>query len=213
MTRSIPGPTIRLAVVAALVFGLAIGLAGCGGSKNSSTSPATPAAPVASTTAPTAKQQLSLAQAALETSVPDAKLLLVAAGSAITPTAPADWQYLFGSPKTGVTWAVLMQNGKATAMRYGTAQLSAKQWAQVPSTDQWKIDSDVAHTAALSIYPGAKPESPYIIGFVTYIPPTAKSVQTPAMTWSISFQPDTRGSSPSSTVNVSAVTGKATFAK
>jgi hypothetical protein len=211
MTRSTLGPTLRLAVVAALVLGLAIGLAGCG-SKGSSTSP-TSTAPAASTSGPTAKQQLSLAQSALATSVPDAKLLLVAAGSAITATMPPDWQYLFGSPKTGDTWAVLIQNGKATSMKYGTAQLTAKQWAQVPTPDQWKIDSDVAHTKALAIYPGAKPETPYIIGFVTYIPPTAKQVQTPAMTWSISFDPTTKGSAPTTTVNVSAVTGAASFPK
>ena len=209
MTRSIPGPTIRLAVVAALVLGLAIGLAGCGGSKTSST----PVAPVTTPAAPTAKAQLALAQSSLSTTAPDAKLLLVAAGSAITPTSPPEWQYLFGSPKTGVTYAVLIQGGKATSMRYGTAQLSKKDWDAVPGPDQWKVDSDAAHTKALSVYPGATPESPYIIGFVTFIPPSAKNVKTPAMTWSISFDPTTKGSSPTSTVQVNAETGAAGFAK
>lgn len=205
-----PNSLVRFAVVAALALGLSISLAGCGGSKSSSTT----TSPTATTAAVlTAKQGLPLAAATLTTTAPDAKLLLVAAGGAITPTTPPVWQYLFGSPKTGTTYVALVRGGKASVLKYGTTKLSAAEWAAVPAADAWKIDSDAAVAKALSVYPGGTKDTAYILGFVAYIPKAEVNPRTKAMVWSVSFDPTSRGKSATSTVNVDAVTGAASLAK
>jgi hypothetical protein len=219
MSRTFHTPAIRLALVLALALGLTAGLTGCGKSGSSSSSSSSTASSTASTTstttlpAKTAKEALPLAVSALSTTMPDAKLLLVAAGQVVTPSTPPVWQYLFGSPKSGTTYAVIVENGKATTMKYGTANLAAAEWAAIPTTYAWKIDSDKAVAQAMTVYPGAKKSTAYILGFVTYIPKSDTKVRTPAMTWSVSFDPATKGKSATSTVDVSAVTGAAALAK
>ena len=87
MSRSLPTRTIRLAVVTALVFVLAAGLAGCSKSSSSSSTPSSSTAST-QTTAPvaavTAMKGLPLAVSALSTTMPEGKLLLVAS-SAVRP--------------------------------------------------------------------------------------------------------------------------------
>ena len=212
MSRPVTNSAVKLAVVAALALGLTIGLAGCGGTKTSSTPTATTKNATATVTM-TAKQAFPLAHATLTTTAPDAKLLLVAAGGAITPTVPPVWQYLFGDPKTGTTYVAIVRAGKASSLKYGTTQLSDKEWAAVPATDAWKIDSDAAVAKARTVYPEATDSTAYILGFVSYIPKAEKSVQTPPMVWSVSFDPSSRTTSSTSTVNVDAVTGAASLAK
>ena len=216
MSRSLPTRTIRLAVVTALVFVLAAGLAGCGKSNSSSNSPSSSSAST-QTTAPvaavTAKQGLPLAVSALSTTMPEGKLLLVASSAVITPQAPPTWQYLFGSPKTNLTYVVVLKDGKASAIKYGKADLSASEWKAVPSTDAWKIDSDAALAKASAVYKNAKKDTAYILGFVSYVPKSAAKSKTPAMTWSVSFDPSTRGTAETSTVDVNIETGVAGFAK
>jgi len=211
MSRPATNTIIKLAVVAALALGLTIGLAGCGGSKTATTTP-TPASTVATGTM-TAKQALPLAVSALATTAPNAKLLLVAAGGAITPTVPPVWQYLFGDPKTGTTYVAIVQKGKATSLKYGSTKLSQAEWNAVPALDAWKIDSDAAVAKALTVYPEGTAKTAYILGFVTYIPKAEKTVLTPPMVWSVSFDPTSRTKSATSTINVNAVTGVAALAK
>lgn len=211
MSRPVTNSVIRLAVVAALALGLITGLAGCGGTKTATTTK--PAGSTTATPSVTAKAALPMAESTLSTTAPDAKLLLVASGSAITPTTAPVWQYLFGDPKTGTTYVAIVRNGKASSLKYGTTELSQKEWDAVPATDAWKIDSDAAVAKARTVYTEATDKTAYILGFVSYIPKAEKDVQTPAMTWSISFDPSSRTKSATATVNVSAVDGTASFAK
>jgi hypothetical protein len=98
-------------------------------------------------------------------------------------------------------------------MKYGTANLGAAEWNAIPTNADWKIDSDKAVVQARTVYPGAKDSTAYILGFVTYIPKSDTKVRTPAMTWSVSFDPSSKGSSATSTVDVNAVSGAAALAK
>ncbi len=206
MSRSIIARIAGLAT-AVLALTLVVGLAGC--SKGSSGTPSN--APVG---ALTAKQTLPTAVSALATKAPDAKLLLVTTARIVTATETPVWQYLFGSPKTGQTYSVAVMAGKALAQDYGSAGLVGKEWDVVPPVDQWKVDSDVAIEKARAVYAaGGKKDAAYIIGMVTYVPKSATKSKLQAMVWSVSFDPTTRGTAPTSTVNVNAITGAAAFAK
>jgi hypothetical protein len=198
-------PVARRALLAALGMMLVAGIAGC-----SKTQP--PAAPVIPA-ATTAKQDLPAAVAALATIAPDAKLLIVTASSVITSSTPPQWQYLFGVPKTGATYFVAVKNGKGTASKYGSANLSKNEWAQIPPISAWKIDSDAAYSKARSVYLDSTKDTAYILGFVTYVPKAAKGVKSSSMTWSVTFDPASRAGAPTSTVEVNAATGATAFAK
>jgi len=197
----------HLGIVLALALVLAAGaLAGCSNSTPaSSTSAPKPAAM-------TAKDAYAIAITAVATSAPDGKLLVCQAADTITATSTPIWEYLIGSPKTNKVYAVLVQNGKPQASEYGSAGLSPAEWAAVPAADAWKIDSPEAHDKALTVYPSGKTAA-YFMGFVTYVPKSAAKGASKQMTWIVSFDPASKGSETTSTVNVDMATGAASLAK
>jgi hypothetical protein len=180
-------------------------LAGCGtsGSTTTGTSPAD---------TQTAKKALAVAMSTLATTAPDGKLLVGQSGGAITATSTPTWSFLIGSPKSDKIYAVMVVNGKGQWQEYGSAGLSKTEWAAVPSTDAWKIDSNVAHANAIALHTDAKNAS-YILGFVTYVPKSAGATKTQAMKWFVSFDPASQGKASTSTVDVDMSTGAASFAK
>lgn len=193
--------TTRHALVGlALVLLLALGaIAGC-------TKSSTP------TTSSSAKSAFTLAMSALSTAAPDGKLLVTQAADTLTPTSTPSWEFLVGSPKTNVIYAVTVKDGKAQFQEYGTAGLSAAEWDAVPSADAWKVDSPEARAKALTIYPNGKSAN-YYMGFVTYVPKSAGDTTTKPMTWIVTFDPASQGSAPTTTVNVDVGTGAAAYAK
>jgi hypothetical protein len=200
MSRRLP---TRLTVAASVaMFMLAAGLlAGC------AQTPATTAAGGA-----TAQAGLKAAQSALSTTAPDAKLLVVQTAQAVSPTATPVWGYLFGSPSTDKTYVVYLSNGKSMGMQeYGTSGLSAADWKKVPSSDAWKVDSDVALSKAWALTGTSGNPPAYLMGFMTFKPKTDTSTVEPFV-WSVQFDPGTSGG-PAKAYNVNATTGAASVAK
>jgi nitrous oxide reductase accessory protein NosL len=188
----------------ALIVALTVAvLAGCGGSK--ATQPSAP-------TGVTAKTALATAMSAVATQAPDGKVLVVQTVQPVTAAAPPTWEFLIGSPKTSVIYAVRVQDGRAQAQKYATANLTPAEWAAVPSNDMWKIDSDAALAKALAVYPNGKTVA-YLPGLVTYVPKSAGSSNARPMKWIIMFDPASKGSAATSTVDVNATTGEAALAK
>lgn len=197
---------VRIALAIALVLALG-GLAGCGSNttadKSSTTRP---------TSTTTAKSALKIAISSLSTTAPDGKLLVAQTAGPVTTSSTPVWEFLIGSPKTDVIYAVVVQQGKGQFEEYGKANLSADEWKLVPTTDAWKFDSDVAHEKAVGVYPSGK-NAAYVAGFVTYIPKDAETPDAKAMTWTFNFDPATKGKATTSTVNVSMTSGEASLAK
>ena len=193
----------------ALVLVLAIGaLAGCGGSSGTATtgsgsSPADTA---------TAKKAFAVAVSTLSTAAPDGKLLVAQVGGAVTSTSTPTWEFLIGSPKTDVIYAVSVSAGKGQFQEYGKAGLSAAEWAAVPAPEAWTIDSNTAHQKAVGVHPQGKAAA-YVMSFVTYVPKSAKGANAKPMTWDVVFDPAAQGSAPTSTVEVNMTTGTAAYAK
>ncbi len=188
-----------VALVLAAAVGLGALLAGC-----------TTPTPTGGTTA---KANLPVAQATLTTTAPDAKLLVVQTIGVASATSTPSWGYLFGSPKTNKLYVVAVQNGKTSTQEYGTAKLSAQEWAAVPGTvDKWQVDSDVAHQKAAEKYGAQGATSPYIMGFVTYIPKTSTSTAEPYV-WSVTFDPEKTGNAKARTFDVNATDGTVKAAK
>jgi len=195
---------LELAAVFAIAIMVVAALGGC--KKSESTTTTAPGAL-------TAKSALPLAMSAVETSAPDAKLLLVQSRDVINTTSTPVWQFLIGSPKTDTIYAVTVESGEANAQVYGTADLSAEEWAAVPSADEWKIDSDEAHTAALKALNDGTEETAYLMGFVTYVPKSNTSTNVKPMFWNISFNPDEITKAETNTVEVNVTSGEATVPK
>lgn len=194
MTRA---RTSVLALIASLVLVTAL-LVACSGNA---------APPVKE--GPTALDNLGAARSALSTTAPDAKLLLVQTAQAVTPTATPVWAFLFGSPASDKTYVVYATGGKTMgAQVYGTAGLSKDEWAKVPGTDEWKVDSDAAYKKALAIS-GAKGEpAAYGMGFVTYKPQSSTSTIRPFV-WAVQFDPGKSGAT-TRAIDVDANTGATT---
>jgi hypothetical protein len=203
---------LRLGLALAIV--LAIGaLAGCGPSKPAeSTTTKTPVAPAAPTVVLTAKQAYAIAISSLTSSMPDGKLLVAQVATPVTATSTPVWEFLIGSPKTDKIVAIMVPNGQVQAQPYGTANLKAAEWASIPTTATWKIDSDTAVAKALVVHPGGK-SAGYFLGFVTYVPKAKVTADSKTMEWIISFDPKAQGKAPTSTVHVNLNTGVAAFAK
>lgn len=159
----------------------------------------------------TALDGLKLAQSAVSTMAPDAKLLLVQNGQVMTATSTPVWDYILGSPKTDKLYAVVVQGGVPQAQEYGTANLGTE-WPNVPAVDVIKIDSNEALAKAKTVYPNAKDDTMYAMGLITYIPKSGNS-QAKAMTWYVQFDPSTQGKLATATVEVNATTGAAALAK
>jgi len=174
-------------------------LAGCG--KQAATPTVTPP-----TTAASAKTGFPAAVSAISTTAPDAKLLVVQSATAISTTGTPVWSYLFGSPKTGKTYQVIVLSGKAIrTTEYGTADLTPAQWAQVPPVDKWKINSPEAYEKARATA-NANPSSAYTMGFLMFLPPTAVGSKTKPLTWYVSFDPQTSNAT-TGTVGIDITTG------
>jgi hypothetical protein len=189
-------------LIAALVLSAAA-LVGC-----SKKEPAKPAVSAGATVL----DGLAKAQSALSTTAPDAKLLVVQTAQASPTTATPDWIYLFGSPKTGRTYAVYVANGKSMgAQEYGSAGLTDAEWAKVPKTGPWTVDSDDALKKAL-VASGAKgTPNAYVMGLMTFKPSTDTSTIEPYV-WNVQFDPGSSGAA-TGTISVDAKTGAATVAK
>jgi len=157
--------------IACAALGLALLVtAGCG--NETAEKPATTSA------TDTALRGLPIAESALETMAPDAKLLVVTTPEAVTSTATPVWGYLFGSPKTDGTYIVYVRGGAVMdAAEYGEAGLDEKQWSEVPDTTDWKIDSNEAYDKAVSAS-GAEGTPPYYMGLQTYVPKSETDTQT-----------------------------------
>lgn len=186
---------VTLALACALVTAL---LTGCGSSKGDVVE-----------AGQTARDNLGAARSALATSAPDARLLELYLAEAATPTSKLGWVFVFGSPGTDKIYFVHTSEGKLlTSQEAGEAGLSADEWADVPGTDAWKIDSDEAYSKALEAS-GAKgtPDS-YMMGMMTYRFSTDTSTVEPFV-WRVRFTPGASGAT-TSAIDVDATTGKAT---
>jgi hypothetical protein len=188
----------RIALLVALVLGMAA-VAGC----------TAKTADTAVKSGATALGSLPAARSALATAAPDAKLLVVQTAEAVESTATPVWAYLFGSPSTDKTYLVYVANGVSMggAQEYGEAGLQASEWAQVPGTDAWKIDSDAAYAKALAISGAKGVPNAYMMGMLTYKSATDTSTVQPFV-WNVLFDPGESGAT-SSTINVNAGTGAA----
>lgn len=196
----------RIAGVAAVLCMALVLAASLGGCKKATSSTNTPAVA-------TAQSEFKVAQTALATAAPDAKLLLVQTAQVVTATSTPIWEYIVGSPSSDKLYAVVVQKGVPQAQEYGTANLG-KEWASVPASDTWKIDSDQALAKAKTVYPNAKDGTLYAMGLITYIPKSAvPKAGSKTMTWFVQFDPSTRGNLSTSTVEVNATTGEASLAK
>jgi len=176
-----------------------VAVAGCGGSDAAENTPQ-PAAG-----GNTAKSFLPLAQSALSTMAPDAKLLVVQTAQSVTETGTPVWAYLFGSPSKDLTFAVYVADGKIMqAGEYSQGGLTKEQWDEIPAVTEWKIDSDKALEAALAA--ANADTKTYNMGMQTWVPNAESTTQTAeALTWYIYLGEET-----SAPVQVDARTGKVT---
>lgn len=201
MTQKRTAQHIRIGLALALVLSLGA-FAGCTGAKTAGT-------PASSSSA---KSAFALAISSLSTTAPDGKLLVGQTSEALTATSTPSWEFLIGSPKTNVIYAVQVKDGKVQSSQYGSAGLKADEWALVPAPSAWKIDSPEAHTKALTVYPNGK-NAGYFMGFVTYVPKSATTASAKPMTWIVSFDPASQGQIATNTVNVDMGTGATALAK
>jgi len=200
MIQARTGRATKILVILAGVLMMALLVVGCGKDEATTTAPA----------GDTALESLTVAQSALSTIAPEAKLLLVQTAESVSGTASPVWAYLFGSPTDDKTYVVYVVDGAVmSAGEYGTAGLPEDEWPLVPDATSWKIDSDVAYTNALEAA-GLSGNPPYSMGMITYIPSAEASTTTSIpFTWYISIEPAASGDATTS-VQVDAKTGEAT---
>lgn len=155
----------------------------------------------------TARSELTVAQSALSTAAPDAKLLVVQTAEPVTATATPSWAYLFGSPSTDKTYIVYVSEGQVLgAQEYGTAGLPKGEWQSVPETGAWSVDSDAAYRKARETSDLEDPDA-YEMGMLTYVPRSeAATATTKTLTWYVTL----RSGTGTATVLVDAKTGAAT---
>lgn len=163
-------------------------------------------------TGKTAMGSLAVAKSALSTMAPDAKLLVIQTGQAVTTTATPVWGYIFGSQKTGDAYIVYVSNGVSMgAQDLGSAGLKASEWAKIPGTSAWKVDSDAAYTKAVAASGAHGTPNAYIMGFETYKAASDTSTIEPFV-WLVQFDPGTSGAT-TNTVTVDTRTGAASISK
>ena len=143
--------------------------------------------------ASTALGSLEVAESALSTTVPDARLLIVQMMASSTPTGTPQWAYLFGSPSTDMAYLVYTTDGEImTSMEYGSVGLSADEWADVPETKAWRIDSDAAYEKALAVSGATGDPAGYFMGLMMY--KTAEDTSTvEPLQWNVWFDPGASG--------------------
>jgi hypothetical protein len=197
-------------VVVALSAAALVGCSNATSATGSSSSSSAASGAAVATSGTTALGNLGAAVSSLSTTAPDAKLLVVQTAQAVTPTGTPVWAYLFGSPSTDKTYVVYSTNGMSMgAQLYGTAGLSAADWAKVPGTGTWKVDSDAALAKALTASKASGQPARYIMGFTTYKPVDSTSTALPFV-WNV--QIDTSGTvgAVAAGFDVDARTGKTT---
>lgn len=191
--------TIVLAMLLALA--LVTVITGCGKKDDTTTT----------ATGTSAKGQLSVAESALSTMAPDAKLLIVQTASGTPTTATPVWAYLFGSPTSNKTYVVYASDGQVMgASEYGVLEMAEDEWASVPGADEMKIDSDEAYTKALAASGAKGDPNAYMMGIMMFKPKEDTSTIEP-LTWQVQFDPGDSGAT-TSTVEVDAKTGAASIA-
>lgn len=158
-----------------------------------------------------ALDNLAAAESAVTTLAADTKLLVVQAPSASTSGADPLWVFLFGSPETGQMYSVSIVNGIVmNTAPAGAAPLESAEWASVPETAEWEVDSDEAYEAALDAAELEGTPTGYAMVLETYVPASAPAE--PAVTafvWYVTFtMPDADAESP--VIAVDARTGEAT---
>ncbi len=194
--------SILLGMILAASVAVALMLSGCGGDSTEATTPE----------GMTALQALQVAKKSIEPVAPDAKLLIVTTAQVVEPTATPVWQFLLGSPKTNMTYAVIVNEGQPMASPYTTATLTPGQWAALPDVADIKIDSDEAHRKALKAYPDGS-DHIYVINLATGEPGVPTSGLTTPMSWVVMFDPTRASGEQTSTVQIDASTGKVTIPK
>lgn len=174
----------KIFVVAATAAVLLLVLTACGGEEPAKTETTAPAPAGA-----TALASITAAESALSTMAPDARLLIVQTAEVVTATSTPVWAYLFGSPESDMSYLVYVVDGEAMpASEYGEAGLSEKQWAEVPDTNTWEIDSDAAYEKALAVSGSTGTPAGWFMGFQTYVPETEDdAVTSKALTWYVNF--------------------------
>lgn len=189
---------IRRSAAASLVLGVAAALllltAGCGQAGSDANK--------------SAKSNLAAAQAAITAKGADAKLLVVQTAAGVTPTETPEWAFMFGTQGDNKIWIVSVKNGQATSVsEYGAAGLTAADWAAIPGTADWKVDSDEAYRKAMAASGAKTDPASYNMGFITYLPPSEETSKTKAFTWYVAFDPGASGAT-TRTIAVDAKTGK-----
>jgi len=160
----------------------------------------------------TALANLGVAESAVATLAPDAKLLVVQAPSASMSGGAPLWVFLFGSPETGEMFSVSTANGVVMdTARAGAAPLETDEWASVPETAAWDVDSDEAYETALDAAAlGADPTG-YVMVMETYVPASAPAEpEVTAFVWYVTFTMADADATPP-IVAVDASTGEATL--
>ena len=189
-----------LGLVMVAVFSLAF-ISGCSSPDDSAASGTT-----------TVLGSLPVARSALSTTAPDAKLLLVQTATSATPTSSPVWAYLFGSPSTDVIYLVYAADGSVmSTQEYGTAGLTAEQWAEVPEDIAWAIDSDEAYTNALEVSGAEGDPAAYMMGIMSYKPADDTSTVEPNV-WNVWYDPGTSGAT-TSLILVDAESGDASISE
>lgn len=158
----------------------------------------------------TALENLEVAESAATSASPDAKLLLVQAPSVGTTGAYPLWVYTFGSPSDNQLYKVNVLNGEITdSSPRGDSPLEDDEWASVPDTAPWEIDSDEAYEAALAVADLEGDATQYSMLLETYVPRSATDSKVTAFVWYVFFNPGDDGE-PEAIVAVDARTGEAT---
>lgn len=157
--------------------------------------------------ASTALGSLEVAESALSTTAPDARLLIVQMMASSTPTGTPEWAYLFGSPSTDMAYLVYTADGEImTSMEYGSVGLSADEWDDVPETRAWKIDSDAAYEKALAASGAKGDPAGYFMGLMMYKSSEDTSTVEPFQ-WNVWFDPGASGAT-TNLIVVDATTGE-----
>jgi hypothetical protein len=159
-----------------------------------------------------AKNAAHTALSMFTTRAPDAKLLMGQLSQPIPATGTPSWQFLVGSPKDNTVYAVEVSSGFAHYKPYATVNMKPAEWSKVPTITAWKVDFKEARQKALVIYPQGK-KAAYYANFMTYVPEVSKEPSAKPMKWMITFDPKSKGTAPTTTVEVDMVTGAASFAK
>jgi hypothetical protein len=162
----------------------------------------------------TAKGSVDTARSALSTMAPDAKLLVAETAAPVVPDSAPQWSYVFGSPKTGDLYGVVVADKTvARAGKLGKGPLAADEWKSVPGLDEWKVDSDEAYGKALAANGTDTNLSSYTMVMETYVPRSvAGTVTTKPFVWNVYLQEGSR-ETPPKVYRVDAKTGAVTKGK